>query len=150
MTDISFYHLTSTPMDRALPMLMIKILEMPGRALVVADSDEQLSQLNQTLWTYPQWAFIPHGTKDDGDPMDHPIYLSTVEENLNQADVLVLADGQMNTKTLDNYKKCLILFDGHDAAKVKAARESWKVLKDAGHSLKYFKQKDDGSWALEG
>ena len=150
MTEVSFYHLTSTPLDRALPMLMIKILEMPTRALVVADSEEQLTQLNQTMWTYPQWAFIPHGTKEDGDPMDHPIFLSTNEENVNKADVLVLADGQMNSKTLGSYKKCLILFDGQDEAKVKNARESWKTLKDAGHALKYFKQKDDGSWALEG
>jgi len=49
MTEIGFYHLQRSPLERALPKLLEKVLEAGKRAVVVARSDERVEQLNGIL-----------------------------------------------------------------------------------------------------
>ncbi len=75
MTAIQFYHLTATPLERALPKLLEKALAGGFRALLVAPSDERVEQLNQLLWTYDPNSFLPHGSVKDGHVDEQPILL---------------------------------------------------------------------------
>ena len=52
MTEIGFYHLTGTPLERALPKLLEKTLEAGQRAVVRTGSEERAQALNGALWTY--------------------------------------------------------------------------------------------------
>lgn len=149
MTDVGFYHLTRSPLERALPKLLEKVLESGARAVVMAGSEERVRALNTLLWTYDPASFLPHGTIEDGDSADQPIWLTVEDENPNEAGILVLADGA----TSDNvgaFARCLEMFDGNDEVAVAAARARWREYKDAGHTLTYWQQNDRGGWEKRG
>lgn len=145
MTEIGFYHLRTTPLEKALPRLLEKVLEGGHRALVMAGSAERVAWLDSTLWTYDPASFLPHGTERDGRPERQPIYLTAKAENPNGADVLVLVDG-VEPDQLSGFTRCLDLFDGADAAAVEAARRRWKARAAEGHALTYWQQADGGRW----
>ncbi|MEQ8388261.1 MAG: DNA polymerase III subunit chi [Alphaproteobacteria bacterium] len=145
MTDIGFYHLLVSPLERALPRLLEKMLEAGGRAVILAGSEERVKFLNAHLWTYDPKSFLPHGAAEDGEAARQPIYLTTEDENPNTASVLFLLDG-MNSDRLATYARCLDLFDGRDEAAVVAARERWRAATAAGHGLTYWRQTEGGGW----
>lgn len=144
MSDIRFYHLRTTALDRALPQLLEKILARGDRTVVMAGSVERVSALDDALWTYNERSFLPHGTARDGYPEDQPVWLTTEAENPNGAKVLVLTDGA--TGDVGGWSMVLEIFDGNSDDAVAAARERWKTHKAAGHELTYWKQNDEGKW----
>src|SRR5690606_9646272 len=85
MTEISFYHLTRQPLNKALPRLLEKVLAAGHRALVLAGSEERVEDLDAALWTYDPDSFLPHGSRVLGHAARQPIYLTTAEENPNKA-----------------------------------------------------------------
>ncbi len=132
MTEIGFYHLTATPLERALPKLLERGLSAGFRILVMAGSSERVEHLDALLWTYDDASFLPHGSRRDGAAKRQPIWLTEADENPNGADMLVLTDG-MSSAALARYRRCLDLFDGRDEAALAAARERWRLAKEAGH-----------------
>ena len=149
MTEIGFYHLTSTPLEKALPRLLEKVVEGGHRAVVMAGSAERVASLDATLWTYDPASFLPHGSAKDGKAERQPIYLTTMAENPNGADVLVLVDG-VEPADVGAFARCLDMFDGGDEAAVEAARARWKARKAAGHAVTYYQQSDSGRWEKKG
>jgi DNA polymerase III subunit chi len=145
MTDIGFYHLTASPLERALPRLLEKVLEGHKRAVIMCGSDERLSFLNGALWTVGKASFLPHGSAKEGFPEDQPIWLTTQDENPNGAQFLFLIDG-VESPSLSTYERCLDLFDGNDEEAVAHARTRWKTYKDQGHNITYWKQTESGAW----
>ncbi|HEY9569116.1 MAG TPA: DNA polymerase III subunit chi, partial [Thalassobaculum sp.] len=93
MTEIGFYHLTATPLERALPKLLERTLQAGRRAVVLAGSEERVQALNGLLWTYEERAWLPHGAVRDGNAADQPIWLTAADENPNGATFLFLLDG---------------------------------------------------------
>jgi DNA polymerase-3 subunit chi len=144
VTEIRFYHLRTTPLERALPQLLEKILARGDRAVVMASSPERVSALDDALWTYDDRSFLPHGTTRDGYADQQPVWLTTETENPNGAKVLVLADGAV--ADVGGWTMVLEMFDGNSDDAVAAARERWKAHKAAGHDLTYWKQDDQGKW----
>jgi DNA polymerase-3 subunit chi len=145
MTEVGFYHLTRTPLERALPKLLERVLAGGMRAVVVSGSAERVEALNAALWTYEQLSFLPHGSVKDGQAEDQPIWLTTEDDNPNGANVLVLTDGVSSSK-VGEFARCLDMFDGRDPDAVTAARERWKAMKAAGHTLAYWQQNEAGGW----
>lgn len=145
MAEIRFYHLRATTLERALPLILEKLLALGERVVVVAGSPERVEALNATLWTYSDRSFLPHGSARDGFAEDQPIWLTTEEENPNGAEVLVLTDGA-TASDIGAWKSAVEIFDGGDEAAVTAARERWKAYKAAGHALTYWRQDDQGRW----
>ncbi len=149
MTEIGFYHLQATALDKALPRLLTKALDSGLRAVVLARTAEHVEVMNAALWTFDPASFLPHGSVRDGNAGDQAIYLTTEEENPNDATLLVLADG-VEPAFLDRFDRCLDLFDGNDAGAVEAARARWTRLKAAGHDLTYWQQTPQGGWEKNG
>ncbi len=149
MTEIGFYHLVGTPLERVLPRLLDKVLANDLRAVVLAPSAERVAVLDALLWTYDQGSFLPHGGPRDGDASEQPIYLTSEEENPNGATVLVLTDG-IEPAYLSGFQRCLDLFDGKDTAALEAARERWRRWRDAGHTVTYWQQDSRGAWQRKG
>ncbi len=145
MTDIGFYHLTTSPLERVLPRLLEKTLEGRKRAVILCASNERLDFLNGSLWTVGKLSFIPHGGIKDGFAEDQPIWLTTEDENPNGAQFLFLTEGT-ESPSLSTYERCLDLFDGNDEEAVLKARTRWKKYKDQGHQITYWKQTDTGAW----
>lgn len=145
MTEVLFYHLQNAPLERVLPDLLERSLQRGWRAIVRAGSKERLDALNNTLWTYRDESFLPHGTIEDGPAELEPILLTTDAENPNGANVLFLVDGA-EPGEVGGYERCVLLFDGRDADAVATARSHWKTLKGAGHDTTYWQQSDAGKW----
>ena len=145
MTEISFYHLLHTPLERALPKLIEKVLESGARAVIRTGSTERAEALNDALWTFDQDSFVPHGTALDGNAPLQPVWITPHEENPNGADILVLTDGAESAEVA-NYRRCLEMFDGRDEDAVADARRRWKVYKGAAHELTYWQQTEGGGW----
>ena len=134
-----------TPLVRALPMLLEKVLEQGHRAVLLAGSDERVRSLNEALWTYEQRSWLPHGSSQDGHDASQPIYLTLEEDNPNQAGILVLVDGLQPT-FLNTFDRVIDMFDGRDDAAVAAARTRWKNHRDNGLALTYWQQQERGGW----
>ncbi|QNT69288.1 DNA polymerase III subunit chi [Defluviicoccus vanus] len=149
MTDVAFYHLQRSPLEKVLPKLLEKTLAAGRRALVRTGSAERAEALATTLWTYDPGGWLPHGTAEDGNPADQPIWLTDSDENANGAAFLFLTDGASSDQ-LAQFERGFDLFDGNDPAAVAAARERWKVWKAAGHVLTYWQQSETGAWERKG
>ncbi len=143
--EVGFYHLTRTPLSRALPMLLEKVVERGHRVVLMAGSPQRLDNLNEMLWTFDPSAWLPHGRRQDGYAASQPIYLTIDEENPNGADVLVLLDG-VQPAFVGAFERVIDMFDGQDDAAVAAARERWKEHRQAERPLTYWQQKETGAW----
>ena len=145
MSDVGFYHLTTTTLERALGQLAERVLATGRRAVVRASSQERVEALNRALWLYGRDSFLPHGSAEDGHAEHQPIYLTDKDEAPNGATVLILVDGA-EPNDLAPFERCLYVFDGKDEDAVRAARDQWRRLRQAGHSLTYWRQTDQGGW----
>jgi DNA polymerase-3 subunit chi len=145
VSRIGFYHLQTTSLEQALPQLLAKALAAGHRILVMTGSAERLNHLDTHLWTFDPASFLPHGAARDGTEKLQPIFLTSADDNPNQADLLVLTDGVASAQ-LDRFARCLNLFDGQDEAALNQARAHWKEWAAAGHELIYYQQTDRGGW----
>ncbi len=147
MTEISFYHLTKSPLQQALPQLLEKILASGKRAVVLCVDKNQLTEIDKLLWTYRPESFLAHGSKKDGHTEKQPIYLTVEEENPNNADFLVNLSGD-EPNFLANFERCLDIFNGHNDEEVAQARNRWKSYQsNEVLSPTYWKQDDNGRWS---
>lgn len=145
MTEVLFYHLQNAPLERVLPQLLERSLERGWKAIVKAGGPERLEAINNVLWTYSDDSFLPHGMREDGPSALMPVYLTVDDDNPNEANVLFLVDGA-EPASLESYERCVLMFDGRDAAAVAAAREHWKSIKAEGHEATYWQQDERGKW----
>lgn len=162
MTEVLFYHLERAPLEAVLPQLLEKTLERGWKALVRVGSEERLRALDTHLWTWRDDAFLPHGTADQPHAADQPVLLTTgapenapdsaadtapdaAPDNLNAADVLFAVDGAA-PDGLEGFTRCVVIFDGRDAAAVARARAQWKAAAAAGHDVTYWQQNENGRW----
>lgn len=152
--DIAFYHLQSTSLGAAIPQLLGKCLERDWRCVVQLGNADHIASLDEHLWTFADSQFLPHAStqsangEPDSNPHKHPVWLTDGGENPNEAVVRFFVEGafpQADTP-LDGYTRVIVMFDGNSADSVKAARQSWKAMRDADYSLSYWKQSDTGAW----
>lgn len=143
MAEIGFYHLLTTPLERALPRLLERARAQGHRIVVRAGSAERVEHLNALLWTYDEASFLAHGSTRDGNPAEQPIWLSDGPDNPNGASILLLVDG-VEAEDVDAFTRCIDMFDGNDEAAVEAARGRWRRSQAAGHTLTYWQQTPAG------
>lgn len=145
MTEVAFYHMQRSPLERVLPRLLERTLDAGKRALVVTGSRARVEFLNGYLWTYDQNSWLPHGCREDGHEDHQPIWLSDESVNANNAEFLFLTDG-CSHPDVRAFERCFELFDGDDDEAVRAARTRWKAYLEAGHTLAYWQQTERGVW----
>lgn len=145
MARIGFYHMVRQPLEQVLPKLLEKAIASGARVVVLAGSKERISFLDDLLWTYGDDSWLPHGTAQEGDAALQPVWLTDTEENPNQATILLACDGAAPLR-VQEWERCLDLFDGNNDEAVTAARTRWKTWKDQGHELVYYQQTERGGW----
>ncbi len=143
MTEIRFYHLSRTSLLQALPELLEKVLDRGWRAVVMASSPERVEALTQSLWTYREGSFLPHGNAKDGHAELQPVWLTDRNENPNRANVLLLTEN-MSCEHLSSYELVCQLFDESEDGAVESARVRWQEYKGQGHALTYWQQGERG------
>ncbi|MAS13440.1 MAG: DNA polymerase III subunit chi [Nitratireductor sp.] len=143
--DVLFYHLTESTLEEALPPLVEKSLERGWRVVIQTGSRERCDALDNWLWTWREEAFLAHGTDRDAHPEQQPVLLTDADVNPNGAQIRFFVDGADPTG-VDGYERAVVMFDGHDASQLDAARGYWKALKSAGHAVTYWQQGPDRRW----
>jgi DNA polymerase-3 subunit chi len=146
MTEVLFFHLQRQPLDKVLPILLVRSRERGWRALVKAGSEERLEALDELLWTFADDSFLPHGTDREPAPAGQPILLTLGDANPNGANVLFLVEGAAMPADTGGYERVTLLFDGSDEDAVAAARAAWGEVKRAGHEASYWQESPAGRW----
>ncbi len=146
MTEVRFYHLLTQPLERALPAILSKVLSTDRRAVVRFADDKEVRHFNDHLWTYDAGSFLPHGHGKNEYASMQPVYLTTLAENPNKANVLVLCNQNAVPENIGEFSLCCDFLDGQNDDAVQGARERWKIYKEAGHAVTYWQQTDSGGW----
>ncbi len=148
MSEILFYHLERQPLESALPGLLQRSLERGWRVVVKVGSEERLEGLNAHLWSFDDASFLPHGAAADGHAEAQPIWLTTGDDNPNDATVRFLVDGA-EAADFSGYERVVFLFDAADQDAITKARAAWKAA-GAEHDATYWKQDENGRWTKQG
>lgn len=149
MTEVRFYHMVQKRIEKALPEIVAKALERGYRVIIKSSSQERVEALDSVLWSYDPASFLPHGFARDGFEDQQPVFLTTADDNPNNAKVLMLTDGA-TSDMVGTFDLCCELFDGNDETAVGDARARWKLYKGQGFDLAYFQQNDEGRWEKKG
>ncbi|MEM1378657.1 MAG: DNA polymerase III subunit chi [Pseudomonadota bacterium] len=145
MTEVTFYHLTETSVDEALPGLVDKALGRGWRVTVQAANEDAMMDVDALLWSHDPTSFMPHG-RDGDDGTDHPVYVTATADNPNGSQMRFVVNRCALPSDFAPFERVALMFDGQDMDVVADAREKWKALKDGGHQLAYWKQTPEGRW----
>lgn len=150
MPSFSFYHLTTSNTEEALPKLMEKLLDSDAKGVVLFNNQQMLESLDKAFWSVGGTRFIPHGIEADNENKElQPLYLTTKEENPNNAEYLIIA-GKPDKDFYKNFEKNIIIFSSANNDELESARKLWKDLKaNDNFELKYYQQDEKGSWNLK-
>lgn len=141
-----FYHLTRTPLEATLPMLLEKSLAAGWRVAVRGTSSDRLRWLDEKLWLGPEEGFLPHGVAGSGFDADQPVLLTTDAGAPNDAACLMSIDGaDVTADEAATLERVCVLFDGNDETAVARARTQWKALTGAGVAAQYWSE-NSGRW----
>lgn len=143
--ELWFYHLERSDLEAALAPLLEKCLQRGWRALVRGGAEARLDALDQTLWTYRDESFLPHGRAGRDDPSRQPILLTSALDNPNAAQALFLIDGA-EPGEISGFERACLLFDGRDEPALNQARARWKEAKAAGVDASYWRESAAGRW----
>ncbi|MBX9761031.1 MAG: DNA polymerase III subunit chi [Beijerinckiaceae bacterium] len=151
MPEVWFYHLVRQPLDKVLPVLLEKAVARGIRICVQVGDPARVEALDDKLWTWSDESFIPHGAASDGDSDMQPVYLTTGDENPNNAVMRIFADGARATDAAESgaaagYDRLILMLDGANEDAVADARAQWKWFKEAGYTLSYWQQNENGGW----
>ena len=147
MTRVDFYHIERGLIEDVLPKLLEKAYACGKPLLVKVGNEARVEFLNTVLWTYDDQSFLPHGTKKDGNAALQPIWLTSGNDNPNQANMLFLVDGaSIDIEKLEEFERVFNLFDGKDTDGLQQARFFWKEIKNSGSECFYWQQDETGRW----
>ena len=151
MSRVDFYHLQNKRLEDVLPKLLEKVYAINKRAVVRIGNSERVDFLNSLLWTYEEQSFLPHGSKKDGMSEMQPIWLTSENDNPNEAEFLFLADGaEATVEEVQKYERIFNIFDGNSAESLNKARTFWKELKQQSVDIFYWQQNQAGTWEQKG
>lgn len=139
-----FYHLTDSPLEATLPMLLGKARAAGWRVLVRGSDPALLKRLDDVLWQGPDIGFLPHGMAGGPHDADQPVLLGDVPVDGFEC-VMSVGGADVAAPDVAALERTCVLFDGHDEAALQRARAQWKDLTDAGCAAQYWAQ-DGGRW----
>jgi DNA polymerase-3 subunit chi len=58
----------------------VKLLYKEENKIIVVSSDHKIEKIDKLLWTFEQNSFLPHKVYKEGDKIDTPILLSTLND----------------------------------------------------------------------
>lgn len=147
--EVFFYHMTLTPLEATLPVLLTRSLQNDWRVVVRGRNVQQLNWLDEKLWLEPEDGFLPHGRAGGAHDADQPVLLTDGTDIPNSADALISIGGaEVTADEMTEMTRVSILFDGNDPDAVAHARSQWKAVVAAGCTAKYWSQ-DSGRWELK-
>ena len=143
---IYFYHLTRSPLERALPALLTRALAAGWRVALRAPED-RLEELDDMLWRVPEEEFVPHGREGTGRDDRNPVLLTTGGPEAREC-LLAACGAPVEPGEVAGLERAMLVFDGRDMDELGAARQRWKDMTAAGVEAQYWSE-ETGKWALK-
>jgi len=108
LPEINFYE-TDDGLIKSMAPILLKILDEKKKALIFANSQSYLQEIDNALWSYGRSKFIPHALIFDKDfeAQEQPILLTNQLQNTNNANYLIFFD---EPEDLEFYKKFSRIF----------------------------------------
>lgn len=138
MTQVDFYILNDSQ-PAALPLFTCRLAEKAYRqgnqVYIHTESDLQLRQLDELLWTFRDGSFLPHRVHEaeSGIAGDQPILLGRSVEPEGPGDVLLNLAGEVPA-FFSRFNRVAELVGGDDS-QIAAARGRYRFYKDRGYTL---------------
>lgn len=109
--EINFYEVDDGVVKSMAPLLL-KILDEKKRALIFANSQNYLQEIDNALWSYGRSKFIPHALIFDNDfeAKEQPILLTNKLQNTNKADYLIFLDEPDDFNFYQKFKRVFYFF----------------------------------------
>lgn len=146
MGAVFFYHLTRSPLEAALPMLLERAMAAGWRVVVRAREAARAEWLDARLWLGPEEGFLPHGMAGSRHDEFQPVLLTTGGLPAGVACLMAVDGAGVTARECLAVERTCILFDGNDPEAVQVARSQWKELTGAGLSAQYWSE-ESGRWA---
>ncbi|NIY72958.1 DNA polymerase III subunit chi [Marivivens donghaensis] len=138
-----FYHLTESPLEEALPLLLGKALDAGWRIEVRGTDTDRLKELDTKLWGGADDGFLPHGVEGGKHDARQPILLTSSHNRKNNPTCVVAVHGaKIAPEEVEGLERAMVVFDATIGDEIQQAREQWKALTGAGCTAQY--------WAQEG
>jgi len=136
--EISFYQYDDL-LVRSLAPIVIKSLEEKTKVLILCQDENQIREVDLTLWSYGRNKFIPHvKISDKGfDIQRQPVLITDNQENLNEAEYLIFLVAPKE-EFIKQFKRAFYFYEACDGA---FAKELSKSL-----SPKRSFKKEEGRW----
>jgi DNA polymerase-3 subunit chi len=138
MTQVDFYILNDSQ-SGALPLFTCRLTEKAYRqghqVYIHTESDAQLRQLDDMLWTFRDGSFLPHRIHEAAPDSagDQPILLGLAAEPEGPGDVLLNLAEEVPA-FFSRFNRVAELVGGTDK-QVAAARVRYRFYKDRGYTL---------------
>jgi len=164
MPSVSFYALSTTPTDKALPRFVEKLYTQGISCVIKTTTPERVKQVSHILWTYKSAAFLPHGYGPEEAP-EHPIWITHHEGTVWGKEALVLIDGAeekpltenpsaekllaqapLEKEALKSYTRYHYFFDCTLPDTSAQACAYYHTLKDICDPHTFWKQTPQGEW----
>ena len=134
---------------KPIALLCSKILEDSGKILILLDvKDSEKAKIDNKeiddgLWTFSKTKFLPHASVFDNDflPSRQPIFITNTEENLNDANYLIIT-GAVSTNFIKQFDKICYFYRPDINNK---HLSTLSQLTNLANKFNHFEQKD-GKW----
>lgn len=145
MGNALFYHLTRSPAESLLPVLIGKSLAAGWHVELRGTDPARMERLDLHLWQGD--GFLPHGLAGGPHDARQPVLLTLAgQDAANSPACLMALDGaEVATAECQALARTCIIFDGGDAAATARARDQWRVLTGAGVAAEYWSE-ESGRW----
>ena len=142
--EINFYQVDDI-IYKAIAPLLLKVAEDNKKTLIYCNSEKQLTEIDDGLWSFSKTKFLPHSTNliksDKLKPEEQPIFITNQTENFNQAKYLIIFE-DVGEQFLNQFEKAFYFFG---SGNITEARKMWSKYKNKSNSLNFYK-KDDSGW----
>jgi len=145
MGNALFYHLTRSPAESLLPVLIGKSLAAGWQVELRGTDPARMERLDLTLWQGD--GFLPPGLAGGPHDARQPVLLTLAgQEAANAPACLMALDGaEVAPAECQALTRTCIIFDGGDATATARARDQWRVLTGAGVAAEYWSE-ESGRW----
>ncbi|MCC6006156.1 MAG: DNA polymerase III subunit chi [Rhodobacteraceae bacterium] len=147
MAEAHFYHLTRDPLERVLPVLLVRGRERGWRICIRWADEAAMHAMDARLWAEPEDGFLPHGLDGTPEAPRQPVLLTLTEgPAANGAQMLMaVAGARLSPVDAAAAERLCLVFDGTDPARTEEARAQWRMLTAAGLPARYWSQ-ESGRW----
>jgi len=131
MTEINFYQIDDL-ITKSLAPLLIKVTDEKKKALIYCTDSAKFKEIDDSLWSYGKYKFIAHATLADKELAEfgfarQPIFLIDREENINEADYLVLIN-EASEGFISKFSRVFYFYEAQNISAVKKFSKQFKKV----------------------